>query len=80
LACAPKRAAVRAGVFLATFQPPTRSDPKPRDFLVQGLLPNKVRKVIVLVGDHQHRVVVVTHNVMSFEADQPVHVERLIWN
>lgn len=75
--CASKHVARRDGVFLGTFRPPTRQDPTLHGFLVQGLVPNNVRKVLLVIGSHGKAVVSVRGNVFSFEADKPVHVKRL---
>lgn len=76
--CAPKYVARHEGVFLGTFRPPTKRDPALHDFLVQGLVPNDVRKVLLVVGSHRKVVVDVKQNVFSFERDRPVHVKRLL--
>lgn len=78
--CASKYVARREGVFLGTFRPPTRQDPTPHGFLVQGLVPNNVRKVLLIIGSHRKTVVAVRGNVLSIERDRPVHVKRLLWN
>jgi len=76
--CATKSIARREGVFLGTFRPPTNHEPSLHDFLVQGLVPDGVRKVLLVVGSHRKIVVGVRSNVFSFEDDQPVHVKRLL--
>jgi hypothetical protein len=79
-ACAPKYRARHEGVFLGTFRPPTKRDPALHDFLVQGLVPNGVRQVALVIGTHRTVVIDVKENVFSFERDEPVHVKRLLWD
>jgi hypothetical protein len=76
--CAPKSVARREGVFLGTFRPPTKLEPSLHDFLVQGLVPNGVKRVSVIVGKSHIRTVPVKGNVFSVAAEQPVHVKRLL--
>lgn len=76
--CTLKYMAQHEGVFLGTFRPPTRQDPALHDFLVQGLVPNSVRKVLLIVGSHHKVVVDVKDNVFSLERDEPIHVKRLL--
>jgi hypothetical protein len=77
-ACASKWGAARRGVLLATFQPPTPRQPKPHDFLLQGLVPDDVNEVAVVIGKLQHQRVVVTRNTFSVKRDKPVRLLRLI--
>lgn len=77
-ACTPKNMAIRAGVLLGTFQPPTKEIAAPHNFLLQGLVPDDVRRVQVIIGRDHLRIVNVTSNVFSIERDQPVHLKRLL--
>lgn len=76
--CVPKKVAVRDGVFLATFRPPTKHFPAPRDFLLQGLVPDGVGRVFILIGKRRRLIVDVKRNAFSVERDQPVHLMRLL--
>lgn len=48
------------------------------NFLVQGLVPDGVRRVLVVIGTHRRAAVGVEENVFSVKAEQPIHVERLL--
>ncbi len=76
--CAPIKSAVKQGVYLGVFWPPTRRWPLPHGFLVQGVVPDDVERVSVVVGATRTRVVPVKDNVFSAAAEQPVHVKRLL--
>lgn len=76
--CASKYVARHEGVFLGTFRQPTRREPILHDFLVQGLVPDGVRKVQLVIGSNHKVLVAVRENSFSFESDQPVHVKRLL--
>jgi len=78
-ACAPKRTAVKEGVFLGTFHPPDSHKPRPHGFLLQGVVPDGVVQVALVVGRHRHLIVDIRVNIFSVERDKPVHLERLIW-
>lgn len=77
-ACAPLKDASRRGVFLGIFRPPTDRHPVLHGFLVQGAVPNHVKHVVVTVGKRRTRVVPVNGNVISVEAERPVHVKQLL--
>lgn len=77
-ACAPKRAAVKNGVVLGTFRPPTKRYPIPHDFLLQGVVPDYAKKVLVVIGKGQHLLVDVKGNVFAVERDDPVRLKRLL--
>lgn len=74
----PKYRARHEGVFLGTFRPPTNRDPTLHDFLVQGVVPNDVGRVLLVLGSHRKAIVAVRANVFSFEADEPIHVKSLL--
>jgi hypothetical protein len=78
--CAAIKLALKQGVYLGVFRPPTKRRPVLHDFLVQGVVPDGVRQVMVLVGAKRPRtrVVPVKDNVFSAGAEQPVHVKRLL--
>lgn len=78
VSCAPKRAAINNGIVLGTFRPPTSTIPAPHDFLVQGLVPDDVKRVLAIVGHHRQVVIDVNHNLFSIERDEPVNVARLL--
>lgn len=77
-ACARLKVAAKQGVFLGTFQPPTKQRPAMHEFLVEGVVPDGVQHVSVAVGTNRTRVVPVRGNVFSVSAEQPVHVKRLL--
>lgn len=77
-ACAPEDVAIREGVFLGTFLPPTRATPTPHDFLLQGLAPDGVARARVIVGKSRRFTVPIRNNVFSVKRNQPVRVERLL--
>lgn len=77
-ACAPKRVAIREGVLLGTFQPPTTEHPVPHNFLLQGVVPDDVKKVQVVIGRNHLLIANVKGNVFAVERDQPVHLKRLL--
>ena len=76
--CAPIKAAVNKGVFLGVFQPPTKQRSGFHDFLVQGVVPDSVKRVVVVIGEARTHTIAVKENVFSVEAEQPVHVKRLL--
>jgi len=76
--CAPISLALKQGVYLGVFRPPTKQRPGLHDFLVQGVVPDGVKWVSILVGEHRTRVIPVKENVFSAAAEQPIHVKRLL--
>lgn len=77
-ACASQREAYEKGVLLGTFKPPNHRQSKPHDFQLQGLVPDDVEQVLLVVGVRKHLVIDVTHNLFSVERDKPVHLIRLV--
>jgi hypothetical protein len=77
-ACAPKSAALKHGVPLGTFRPPTADHPVPHDFVLQGVAPDGVRKVLVVIGKDRQFVADVKRNIFSVERDEPVHLKELL--
>lgn len=77
--CAPVKVARKKGVYLGVFRPPTKQRPVLHGFLVQGVIPDDVKQVVVTVGK-RHTRVSVRRNVFSVAAEQPVHVKRLLRN
>lgn len=75
--CAPMGEAIREGVFLGTFAPPNSNRPYPHDFVLQGVLPDNVRQVVVVLGRRRRLVVEVTNNVVSLRWQEPIRVARL---
>lgn len=75
-ACTPWGKAERRGVFLSVFRPPTRSQPQMHDFLVLGLVPNSVRRVIAVSG-RTRVATAVRENVFTFAGDRPILLRRL---
>jgi hypothetical protein len=78
-ACESWRAASRKGVFLGTFLPPTQNDPRPHAFRLQGLVPDRAQRALLIVGIRRF-VVNVRHNVFSVERNKPIHLIRLLNN
>lgn len=78
--CAPLKAAIKRGAYLGVFRPPTKQRPVLHNFLAQGVVPDDVKRVLVLVGTKRPRtrVVPVKDNIFSVGAEQPVHVKRLL--
>ena len=76
--CAPKKVSIEKGVLLGTFRPPTKRKPFPHNFLLQGVVPDDVEKVLVVIGKDRQLVVDVKRNVFSVERDDPVHLKRLL--
>lgn len=77
-ACALENAASRHGVVLGTFLPPTGRHPIPHNFLLQGVVPDDVRKVMVVIGADRQLIARVTGNAFSVERDEPVRLKRLL--
>lgn len=79
-ACSGEGSARQSGVVLGTFLPPTHGRPTPHSFLLQGLVPDDVNRVLVLIGEHQRLLVHVRRNVFSVERDQPVRLLKVLRN
>jgi hypothetical protein len=75
-ACAPILKAKKVGVFLSVFRPPTELEPRLHDFLVLGLVPDGVRKVIASADGHR-LAANVEENTFSLAGDQPIQLQRL---
>jgi hypothetical protein len=78
VACSNWNPGLNKGVILGTFTPPSGRIKRPHDFLVLGLVPNGVGRVLLTVGGRRHRVAVVSHNVFTATGDAPILVARLI--
>jgi len=78
-ACEPPEVAARRGVLLGTFQPPSKRHLKPNAFQLQGLVPDNVNNVLLIVGKRR-LVADVRRNIFSVEQDKPVHLLRLLPN
>jgi hypothetical protein len=77
-ACAPRGDAIQNGVMLGVFSPPDAHHRALHNFLVQGLVPDGVYRVLAVI-DPSHRVLVDVHrNVFTIAADTPIHVKRLV--
>lgn len=79
-ACASQEEAVKKGVLLGTFEPPAHRRPQPHAFQLQGLVPDRVKRVLLVIGTRQRYLVDVRHNVFSIQRDEPVHLIRLLRN
>lgn len=78
VACKPKEAATSEGVMLGTFQPPSERIPVPHEFRLQGVFPDNVSHILVVVGKGRRRAIGVHHNIVSMTEAKPIHVERLL--
>lgn len=78
IACSSWRQAMQAGLFLGVFDPPDEHRRDLHNFLVQGIVPNDVDRVLVLVNNRRHLTLDVEENVFSLAADRPIHVKRLL--
>lgn len=77
-ACAPAPRAIKEGVVSGVFSPPSRHRSALHEFMVQGVVPNGVRQVLVTVDNRRHLLVDVKRNLFSVERDAPVHVKQLV--
>ena len=78
-ACRSREQAGRKGVILGTFLPPTRPQPRPHSFRLQGLVPDRAERALLIVGMRRFAVKV-RHNVFSVERNKPIHLIRLLRN
>lgn len=78
--CARWGIAKQRGLVLGTFEPPTHGHPRPHDFLLQGIAPNGVRHVMVVIGQSHQITVKVENNAFSVKRDRPVRLKRLLWD
>jgi len=69
---------MQAGVFLGVFDPPDEYRRDPHNFLVQGVAPDGVERVQVLIDNRRNLTVDVKDNVFSVAADKPIHIKRLL--
>lgn len=69
---------MKKGVFLGTFQPPTKRRPVPHRFLLQGVVPDGVKGARVVVGMDQQISIPLKPNIISVEGDVPIHVKQLL--
>lgn len=77
-ACELLKRASKQGLFFGAFQPPTRQQPTLHDFLVQGVVPDGVKRIALRVGKRRIRLRV-KGNIVTATADAPIHVQRLLW-
>lgn len=66
-------AAVSEGVSLGTFSPPSAEVPRPHQFSLTGLVPDRVFGVKIAIG-HRIEVLRVHHNLYSITADRPIFI------
>lgn len=78
MACDRERRAMREGVSLGVFDPPDEHRRGMHNFLVQGIVPNDVKQVLVLINNRRSLILDVKDNVFSIAADRPIHVKRLL--
>jgi hypothetical protein len=78
MACTPWRKAVREGLVLGVFDPPDKHRRGLHNFLIQGLAPDDVGGVQVLINNSRYSTVDVEENVFSAAADKPIHVKWLL--
>ena len=63
---------------LGTFRPPTTSVPVAHDYMLQGVVPDGVSKVVVVIGKDRKTFVDIANNVFSIGRDSPVHILRFL--
>lgn len=78
VACASSRKAMRTGVVLGVFDPPDRHRRTLHNFLLQGIAPDDVSQVEVLIDNRRSLTVDVVGSVFSVAANQPIHLKRLL--
>ena len=78
MACDRVRRAMREGVSLGVFDPPDAHRRGMHNFLVQGIVPNDVKQVLVVINNRRQLTLDVNANVFSIAADRPIHVKRLL--
>lgn len=78
MACDREQRAVREGVSLGVFDPPDQHRSGMHNFLVQGIVPNDVKQVLVLINNRRKVILDVKENVFSIAGDRPIHVKRLL--
>jgi hypothetical protein len=80
LSCSPKKAAVKEGVVLGTFKPPSKSVPRLHEFLVLGVVPDGIHRVPVVIGEKpvtHSSAIPVRDNVFAVGGEEPILVGRL---
>lgn len=77
VACSQMTRAREEGVSLGVFSPPSNPSQKPHDFLLIGLAPDGVTRVVVSIG-HQHQKIAVRNNLFSASAEQPVLIKQFV--
>jgi hypothetical protein len=77
-ACSRVYWAIKEGVSLGVFDPPDEHRRDLHNFLVQGIAPDEVARVQVLVNNRRQLTVDIRENVFSIEADNPIHIKRLL--
>ena len=76
VACSPVTRA-KEGVSLGAFSPPSEQIPRPHDFLLLGLAPDGVTKVVVVIGARR-RTLAVRNNLFAASGDRPVLTKRFV--
>jgi hypothetical protein len=77
LACSPRARVEAEGLSLGVFTPPSKQIPRAHDFLLMGLWPDQVRKVVVTLGTEQ-RTEPIRNNLFSDSAERPLLIARAI--
>jgi len=77
VACSPQPRAEAEGVSLGAFTPPSKRIPRPHDFLLMGLAPDGIRKVVVTIGKRRQKIAV-RDNLFSASGSQPILIKQLV--
>lgn len=77
VACTNARRARSEGVTLGTFTPPSARVPRPHDFSVIGLVPDRVQQVVVTVGKRR-LTLAVRRNLFSVSRNSPILIDEFV--
>jgi hypothetical protein len=75
--CTPIARARREGVSSGAFSPPSPDVPRPHDFLMMGLAPNRVEQVVITIGKRRNTIKVQS-NLFSASGDAPILIKRFV--
>ncbi len=77
VACTDPGHAHLEGVTLGTFTPPSSRLPRPHNFLVVGLVPDRIRQVVLNIGNRR-QTLTVRKNLFSVTSSRPILITRLV--
>jgi len=77
VSCEPQTRLLREGVSLGVVRLGPPPDREAREFIVAGIVPNRIDRIELKIGD-KTRVVVVRNNTYSLRAPVPIVVEHLV--